>query len=292
MKDVLLSALMFYKDSGLENQIESDIKTIVILSNAIYLAISLDEYINEYNNSNTDFETRIDNFFNDFSNKLKLSLEDLDNVKNEFLLVTMKKFWKCLVDNNFNLSFKFDNKNNFYLVDYSYDIKLLNRYDKQEVEKTSLTKGIKDDIITIYLDKLAIVILKNLLCKNINDLFFINIYADYFNKNKDLLALDRIFANDSIKSRVVFCFNSKNTKNDLNVIKYLDSKGYNLGLMLNDDIITSASVTGLFDYVFINSNTLNNYNEYKELWDIKNVKFITDSEFINITEEDILKENR
>ena len=299
MKDVLLSALLFYKDSGLENQIESDIKTIVILSNAIYLAISLDDYTNEYKNSNVEFENRIENFFTTFESKLKLKSEEIDDIKTEFISVVKKdvtaekKFWKCLTDNNFNLSFKIDNENhNYFLVDYSYDIKLLKRYDSKEVEKASYTKGIIDDILTIYLEKLAVVVLKDLLSKNINDLFFINIYADYFNKNKDLLALDRILVNDSIRQRIVFCFDIKNTKKDMNVIKYLSSKGYKLGLMLNDEAITSTATTSLFNYVFTTKEVIEKYSEYKELWDIKNVKFITDSNFIDYSEEDIFKEER
>lgn len=297
MKDVLQSALLFYKNSGLSEQIESDIKTIVILSNIIYLSINLDEFVNEFLNSEIELDERINSYFNIYQSKLKLTNDDLILLKEE-LLVSIKKdtnaekkFWKCLISNNYFLSFKKLNHKHLYFVDYKYEIKQLNRYDKDEVVRTSLTKGIYDDILSIYLEELSIFILKNLLKKHDN-LYFIEIYPDYFNKNKNLLGIDSIFNNKSIKSKNIFMFNMQDVQSNLNVIKYLYSKGFTLGLKnISSDLILSSNSFDMFDYVFINSELLNNYNEYREVWKIKNVKFIIDyKEEKEVSEEDILKE--
>ena len=297
MKDVLQSALLFYKNSGLSEQIESDIKTIVILSNIIYLSINLDEYVNEYLNGEINLEERIDSYFNIYQSKLKLNSDELIKLKEDLIvsikkdIAAEKKFWKCLVSNNYMLSFKRLNHKNLYFVDYNYEIKQLNRYDKEEVEKTSLTKGIYDDILSIYLELLSIFVLKNLLEKREN-IFFIQIYPDYFNKNKNLLGIDRIFNNKSIKSKVIFMFNMNEVQSNLNVVKYLYSKGFTLGLKnISNDLVLTSNSFDMFDYVFINNDLLNNYNEFRQVWDIKNVKFIIDHKIDKIvSEEEILKE--
>ncbi len=297
MKDVLQSALLFYKKSGLSEQIESDIKTIVILSNLIYLSINLDEFVNEFSNSEIDIEERIDSYFKIYQTKLKLNNEDLEKLREDLLIsikkdtTSEKKFWKCLISNNYILNFQKLNHKNLYFVDYKYEIKQLNRYDKNEIIRTSQTKGIYDDILSIYLEELSIFILKNLLNKKEN-IFFIEIYPDYFNKNKDLLALDRIFYNKSVKSKVIFMFNMDEVQSNLNVIKYLYSKGYTLGLKkVANDLMLSSNSFDMFDYVFISEELLNNYNEYRQVWEIKNVKFIIDHKVEKVvSEEEILKE--
>ena len=73
MKNILLSSLLFYKNSGLESQISSDIKTIVVLSNSIYLSLSLDNYINNIKNDNTDIKVKIDLFFDKYKNKFRIN---------------------------------------------------------------------------------------------------------------------------------------------------------------------------------------------------------------------------
>ena len=297
MKDVLQSALLFYKNSGLSEQIESDIKTIVILSNIIYLSINLDEFVNEFLNSETDIEERLNSYFNIYQSKLKLSGDDLDKLRDELLVsikkdtTSEKKFWKCLVSNNYILNYKKINYKNMYFVDYEYEIKQLNRYDKSEIIRTSQTKGIYDDILSIYLEELSVFILKNLLCKKDN-LFFIEIYPDYFNKNKDLLALDRIFNNKTIKSKVIFMFNMNEVQSNLGIIKYLYSKGFTLGLKnVENDLMLSSNSFDMFDYVFISEELLNNYNEFRQIWEVKNVKFIIDHKIEKTINEDrILKE--
>ncbi len=295
MKNVLLSAILFYKNNGLENQIKNDIKTIVILSNTIYLSLNADEYINEYNNSSINMDTRINNYFDIFLPKLKIDSDQIKDIKEELYnqfkkdINVEKKFWKTLVENNYNLVFKTDNKNN-YLVDYYYNIKLLNRYEKDLIDRVSFTKGIVDDNLSIYLEKLSVVVLKDLLLKNYNDLFFINIYPDYFNKNKNIINLEKIINNKNIKSHIVFCFDINNIDDNINVIEYLKSKDCLLGIN-NINYQTKISINSFinFDYVFINNDILDKYKDYKEFWDGSDTKFILSNEYEEIEEERILE---
>ena len=49
----------------------------------------------------------------------------------------------------------------------------------------------------------------------------------------------------------------------------------------------------LFDYVFINSNLLENYKDLEDVWNLKNINFITDNEsFIEIAEDYLLNRKR
>lgn len=295
MKNVLLSAILFYKNNGLENQIKNDIKTIVILSNTIYLSLSADEYINEYNNYNDNIDTRINNYFDTFLPKLKIEQEQADSIKDELYIQFKKdiniekKFWKTLVENNYILTFKTDNDNN-YLVNYHHDIKLLNRYDKEIIDKVSYTKGIVDDNLSIYLEKLSVVILKDLLSKKYNDLFFINIYPDYFNKNKNIINFEKIINNNNIKSHIVFCFDINEIDDNTNVYEYLKSKDYLIAVN-NINYQTKITINSFinFDYVFIDNDILSKYEEFKEFWNGAEVKFILSSEFNEVEEEQILE---
>lgn len=295
MKNVLLSAILFYKNNGLENQIKNDIKTIVILSNTIYLSICIDLYTNEYNNSDINIDTRTNNYFDAFLPKLKLDEEQINDIKTELFnqlkkdINVEKKFWKILIDDNFNLTFKTDNLNN-YLVNYDYNIKLLNRYDKETIKKVSYTKGIEDDNISIYLEKLSVVILKTLLSKNFNDTFFINIYPDYFNKNKNIINLEKIISNKNIKSHIVFCFDIKNIDDNINVIEYLKSKDYLIALN-NINYQTKIFIDSFinFDYVFISNDILDRYSEFKEYWNNANIKFILSNDYKKVEEKQILE---
>lgn len=297
MKDVLLSAILFYKNNGLEDQIKSEIKTIVVLSNTIYLSTSLDNKINEYQNSVLEIEDRFDLFKKEYLTRVRITEEQLYDLCDELFaqikkdVNAEKKFWKSLLDSNYILDFKKTNEyDNYYIVNYHYDIKLLNRYDKLEVEKTSQTKGIMDEILTIYLEKLSIFILKNLLSQNFDDYFYINIYCDYFNKNKNLVNLDRILTNESIKKRIVFLFDIKDVEKNKNVIKYLNSKCYMVAVnKIDSEANLDTTTFDMFDYVFISNQILNRHTDLREIWNIKNVKFIIDeNHYIDVCDDDII----
>lgn len=288
MKNVLLSSIIFYQNSGLEEQINKDIKTIVILSNIIFLALNFDMYVNEYNNENIILEDRINSFMDKFQKKIKISPEDILNFINDITsqakkdTVSERKFWRNIINDNFTLEYRKSIKNNnYYLVNYHYNIKALNRYDENEVMTISNSKGIYDDILSIYLEKLSVVILKNYLNKRTNDYFFINIYADYFNKNKNILKLNSIFSLKNIRKRVVFLFDYQAMKSNMNVIKDLNKDDFLIALY---NIPTTASLKNsdfnLFNYVLISSSLYDRYNDYHELWKLKEISFLIDDEFV------------
>lgn len=301
MKDILLSSIMFYKNSGLEKQIESDIKTIVILSNLIYLSLILDHCINEYDHEKIPVEKRIEYYIEQYQNKIKVSKENLELLVNDLTtqvkrdVISEKKFWKNITSSNYILTLNQTLKNSHYFfINYHYDIKMLNRYTKEEIEKTSLTKGINDDILTIYLEQLSVMILKDLLSKNYEDYLCINIYSDYFNKNKNLMNLKRIFANDSVKKHLVFCFEFDNLSDSINVIKYLNKENFNVGLIhIDDSALIESTTFDMFNFVFISSALFDKYHEYKELWTIKAINFIIDDEELRqVSESEFLNRSR
>lgn len=301
IKDVLLSSITFYQNSGLEEQISKDINTIVILSNLIFLGITIDSFTNELKNNDLSIESRVQLFINRYKTKLKIEESRIEEFTNELTtlikkdVTSEKKFWKCLENNNFFIDYyRTLKENNYYIVKPYYEIKMLNRYDSKEVEKTSYTKGIMDDIQTIYLERLSLFILKNLLYEKYNNKFFVSVDGDYFNKNKDIINCDNIFNNNYIKQRVIFMFNYNDCDKFMNVLKSLNSKGYKLGLI---NIPTQASLTtttfDLFEYVFIDSDILEKYKDLEEVWKIKNIKFIIDNDdYIKIEENKILTGTR
>lgn len=296
MKNVLLSSIIFYQNSGLEEQINKDIKTIVVLSNVIFLALNFDSYVNEYHNHEVELEERINLFMDKYQKKLKIKPEDILDFINDITIqskkdiASEKKFWKNIQDDNFLLEYRKSIKNNnYFIVNYNYNIKALNRYDENEVMLVSNSKGIYDDMLNIYLEKLTIVSLKSYLSKNYNNKFFINLYTDYFNKNKNILKLNSLFAEKSIRSSIIFLFDYQDLKNSMNVIKDLNKEKYLLGLYnIPDTASLKNNDFNLFNYVFISSNIYDKYNDYHELWKLKEINFIMDDEFVKFDINKIL----
>ena len=297
MKNILLSSIIFYKNSGLENQIKNDINTIVLLSNIIFLAVLIDDYTNELLHANEDEDIRISAFFSKYQTKIKLPEEEYNNMYNEISkeihkdIIVERKFWKSLISNNYYLNFSKNYKyNNLYLVNYDYDIKLLNRYSKQEVKKVFMDKALIDDFNTIYLEQLSIFILKNLLYKHFDDYFFIKIYPDYFVKSRDIAAVDKILKNKSIKKHIIFLFDYNDINKNMSVIKDLYSKDYKLGVInISDGSKITNNSFDMFDFVYIKNSILDNYSNYLEVWRLKKINFIVGNEdFISIAKDKIL----
>ncbi len=297
MKDILMASLLFYQQAGLEKQIDDDINTIVILSNIIFLSVSLDEYTSAYRCSSDDVDIRFQEFLDRYRKKLHLSEENMEALATELLTRVKKnnsaekKFWKCLQNNNFKLDYYFYTKNpNYYLVDYAYDIKKLNRYHQDEVLKMSKTKGISDDILTIYIELLSIFILKNLLSKKFDNYFFMDIYSDYFTKNKNFIAVNRILYNAYVRNHFAFVFNYNDIIHNTSVLKMLAAKGYKIAVKNIDDKMKLATNSfDLIDYVFIKKDIYDSYEQFHSIWQVKEIKFIDiDTTLTNMVEKDIV----
>ena len=90
MKDILVSSILFYKNNDLESQIKSDIKTIIVLSNTIYLCLLLDNKVNEYDNYILEVDDRFNTFKTEYISKIKINEEELENFTND-LFIQVKK---------------------------------------------------------------------------------------------------------------------------------------------------------------------------------------------------------
>ncbi len=286
IKDVLTSSLIFYQNSGLESQINDDINTIVILSNLIYLALKVDEYTNEFNNSKLLLEERLSHFFTDFAKRIKVTDSELEPLNKELLMrikkdvSAEKKFFKSLDNNSFILELRpYVKHDNYYLVNYHYDIKALNRYDTLEVEKTRLTKGISDDLLTVYLENLTFWALKEYLRGKKDDYYFFPLTSDYLIKNKNLVSMERILNNRDMRHKIVLTFDYEDIHQNMSLLKMLSSKGYKVATT-NIPLKTKLTSTSfdLFDYVFIPLELYNANPVHHKVWSVKIATFIFDDE--------------
>lgn len=292
IKDVLTSSLLFYQNSGLDSQINDDINTIVILSNLIYLALKVDEYTNEFNND-LPLEDRLQAFFNDFAKRIKVTASELEPLNKELLIrvrkdvTAEKKFFKALDNNSFILQFhRYVKNDNYYMVSYYYDIKQLSRYDTLELEKARFTKGINDDLCTIYLEKLTFWILKEYLKGKRNNYYFFPLKSDYLMKNKNLLSLDRILNNRDFRKKIILTFDYDDIRHNMSSLKMLAAKGYKVATNnISSKLKLASNSFDLFDYVFMTRELYDTFPSYHKVWEVKNAKFILDDELgINVIE--------
>jgi hypothetical protein len=278
LKKILLSTIIFYKQNDMEDKIERDIGKIIIISNSIYLSLVLGN-ISKYDD---DLEKMFDSFFTKYKNKIRIKEETvIIELKQELFSILktemayFKKFFKLFNEIKYSLSFEqiFD-CNYGFMVNLSYDIKMLSKYSLKEIEQVKNNKGInlENNIITLELTVLQLI--KDMIAGNVNNKYFIDIEMACLEKPKYRQAIENILNNEILKSKIVFILNYNSLKAHQKTIVDLTSKNYLIGVKnVNDLKVTKTSFDNI-KYVFVSPQFLEYHDGYLEIWKVKDTKFI------------------
>lgn len=278
LKETLLSTVLFYKENSLEDKIESDIGTIIILSNTVYLSFILGDIAN----LDEDLEPYINSFFNKYKNKIRIKeVEKVEKLKKELMTSLKEEF------NQFKKFFKLFNGMQYsvdleqildysdgYLVNSLYDIKMLSKFPLKEIEQTKNNKGIDLDNNIISLELTVFKLIQDIINGNINNKYFIEIDISLFEKQKYRQAIDIIFKNNIIKEKIILTFNYASIKGHNKILEDISSSGYQLAANKINNINVSKNSFDNLKYVFIPSNFLDYYDGYVDIWKAKDIIFI------------------
>lgn len=283
LKETLLSTIYFYKQNNLEEKIENDIGTIIILSNIIYLA----NKIGDISKIEEDISKYINNVFIEYKSKLRIKNNEIERkikdeiteiLKLEFSL--FKKFFKSINDLNFNINIeKIIGYNQGYLVNYDYNIKMLSKYSKKEIEATKINKNVDIDLEIISIELVVINIIKDIITEEKDTTYFIPIQLQCFEKSKYKLAIQNIMKDEIVKRKIVFVFEYSQIKGHQKTINLLRQENYFLAVNKVNDIKLSKNAFDNINYVFVSPDFLDIYKGYVEIWKAKKIEFIVSGDY-------------
>lgn len=280
IKASLLSAIRFYKESGIENKIQSDTRTIVLISNALFLSLVLGRAIDR--NYGKDSTTWLESFLQKYQGKMRMIASDkvlefekeLSNfVKKEEALY--RKFFKLLEDSQYSVELEpLLDYGNGYLVKGNYEIKMLSRYSAKEVEQVYQKKEFYLEQFLITLEELSIHFLKQLLVGKELPKYFISMPISIIEKEKYSALLETITANMLFRKSVVLVFQYKEFIHQIKNIKNFVQKGFFIGVKDVQEIEMKPNSFDYVDYVFTSPNFLETHSKNYSLWEDKDIRFI------------------
>lgn len=278
LKETLLSTVLFYKENNLENKIESDIGTIIILSNTVYLSLIL----GDINNSDEDLVLYVNSFFNKYKNKIRIKEEDrIEELKKELVVALkeefnqFKKFFKLFSGMQYSVETEqILDYDGGYLVNLLYDIKMLSKFSLKEIEQTKNNRGINLDNSIITLELTMFKIIQDVIKGNINNKYFIQVDVSLFEKQKYRQAVDTIFSNNILKDKIIFIFNYDNIKGHNKILEDVKNFGYQLAVNKINNINVSKNSFDNLKYIFVSHNFLEYYEGYLDIWKAKNIIII------------------
>lgn len=278
LKETILSTIKFYQDNNISDKIIENKSTIILVSNVLYLAIVLS------NKCFSDYDRSADMIVEQFLSKYraKIRIKDIDKI-NQLKLVLMSATKKDI--NSIKKAFKLFNSTNYYidmksilghdshyLVEFNYDVKMLSKYSKKEID-LALKKNIDLELSIITLEQVIIKISCDYLSGNYSNKYLVKMPIEVFEKQKYSKAIEEMFSLDVIKNNIVFLF-EHDMIGDVKTLAKLKNSGFSLGLHKINFLKVKAKSFDNVEYVLAPSNFLEIYENYQDTWKAKAIKFI------------------
>lgn len=280
LKESLLSAIRFYKENGIESKIEEDIKTIVLLSNAFFLTLNLELFLEKNLEKNSQEWLKL--FLRKYQNKIRINNEEKKNEfeKELFSFVkkeesVYKKFFKLLESSQFHVSLTpLLDYTNGYIAESYYEIKSLSRYSEKEIKQVFQKKNIYLNQFIITLERLSIHFLKQLIEGKPIPKFFIYTPIDIVEKETYWQMVKSVTVNCYFRSSLVFVFSHHYLSHHAKVAKTLVENDFSLGVVNLKEVEMSPNSFEYVKYVFISPSFLDSHSRYYTMWEDKNIRFI------------------
>ena len=279
LKETILSTIKFYQMNNIGDKIESYKGTIVVISNVIYLAITLSDKC--FKNCNGNVEIILEQFINKYKSKIRLrnndTIEDLKNALIGYVkrdVTCIKKAMKSFSATNYSIKVQrlFDSDNN-YLVELDYELKSLSKYNQTEINQ-AIVGNIMYDHSIIMLEQTALKIVYDYLSGASDNRYFVPIPFDLFDKQKYKKMIDEIFKNKKLKDKIVILLDYEDVSSVSKKLSHLKEEGFLFGTYKVNSLKMNRNSFDNLDFVLVNSQFLEMYDGYQEIWKAKGVKFI------------------
>lgn len=279
LKETILSTLYFYQNNNLEDKIEKDKTTIILVSNVLYLGISLSDLC--FKNYLGESDLLLEQYFNKYKAKIRIKQEDSEKEFHHELnslvrkdISSIKKAFKCFESTNYNVEFKkiLDSNQN-HLVELKYDIKLLSKYSVKDINNV-IDKNLKVELALITLEQTALKVACNYLAGLIEQKYFVKIPVEMFEKQKNIKLINDIFKSSKLKDNIVLLFSFEDITDSKKIMALIKENEYLTAINNVGTLKINRNTFDNFDYAFVNSQFLELYEGYQEIWRVKGIKFI------------------
>jgi hypothetical protein len=212
--------------------------------------------------------------------------EDLKYMINRIIKVQklyqyMIKFILDKVDtNSFNLDLKkVAGNKNMFAVTVSHNINFSKVYSDYIVDKTYTEGIIAEDKVMVLLNLLLVNIVKDMLDLEENKKYFIHIPDSIYLKPNKMDKIFKMFEDEYAKNNIVVVISSESFKKYNEQIISLRKKGYQFGIVVNNDIeYFDNQYIEIADYLFIDKALLS-YSLISNIPDSLTTKIINDDIF-------------
>lgn len=280
IKACLLSSIRFYKENGIEDKIKEDIRTIVLITNAIYLSLVLGFSIDR------DYDKESPNWLELFLKKYQNKMRMIDSNKvSEFEqeLVTLvkkeescyRKFFKLLDDTQYQAQLEpLLDYSNGYLVRGTYTIKMLSRYSSKEVEQVFKKKEFYLEQFLITIERISIHFLKQILAGKELPKYFLPTPIELLDREKYITILENISSYPLFKNALVFVFDYRDILHHTKSVKPFVQKQFLVGVKNLEEVEMKPNSFEYVSYVFTSPKFLEKHSENYSLWEDKDIRFI------------------
>lgn len=280
VKESLLSAIRFYKENGLEDKIKEDIRAIILITNVIYLSISLGNAIDK--NYEKDAKVWLEYFLKKYQNKMRMiAPEKQEEFENELLAHIKKeetcyrKFFKLLEDSQYDIELEpLLDYSNGYLVRGIYNIKMLSRYSTKEVGQVYQKKEFYLDHFLITLERLSIHFLKQILSGKGIPKYFLSAPIEILEREKYISTLNMTAAYPLFKESLVFVFPYRDTLHHTKGMKSFVENRFLIGTKNIEEVEMKPNSFEYISYVFTSPKFLEKHSKNYSLWEDKDIRFI------------------
>ena len=275
MRKAALSTIKTYKANDLD--IDKNKNLIIIISNAVYFALLLEDVYWEKRNSPGE---AIDHLFNKNAKKIRIAEDKKINDLRTELLKLLKaedsaynKFFKTIDNMQYSISTdKILDCYKGYLVTLNADIKPLLKYSDKEKEQIINSRGILLDYAIISLELAIISLIRDLLSGCKENIYFVKIPISCFEKQKNRQTIDIAMSHFFLKKHIILLFDYHELKDNHDLVLVIKNSGYTISVTGVERARINTNSFKDIKYVFSTNQFIEEYHNYKDDW--KETKFI------------------
>lgn len=210
----------------------------------------------------------------DYSNEVKSYAELINKIRIEKVGIDdssfTKSFERLLIDNkrkkdNYISAFDSNDfslkinkiKDNIYDIDIENSVTIPKIFSEYAINQVWNNKLITENKLEVEYYLINNLLLKNIINRNFDNDYLVDIAISLFEKNKKLQRLLNIFDNDIGRDRIIMkiCYGDFIANKE--IILSLIKRGYNFAIILDDEYIkdnSNKSILDVFKYIIINDN--------------------------------------
>ena len=202
----LMSVINYFINNNRAFEIKDYKEEIVLAASILNIANNLDIATSPYKDNKNNYRTILNNYLVKF-NKIPYFMLIDDSKKNTTLLLNdiknniknERRLFDTLNDKiSFNKYLKVCNVRNYYLTQYNYSIRELNKTDYKANNYIYENNHIANEFVLISKDIIVITLMKLFSIRKLDKVFFLPVKVSFFNDKEKIIELNKIYQNSCL----------------------------------------------------------------------------------------------